>query len=408
MPILQKDLFNKTIVAKLKTTLTSGSNEPNLIYIWGPIGCGKSETINVLCKNWNINSIDPDRLRKNEEFDQIIKNLIHSRGVSKWTLGSSSKSKSSGKELILLDGIQICEKTIKAFIQILLEHKLQITVVMISTQEIKSINSIENVTTFSFPKPSLLELFRLAFTKRPDLTKDTLEDIVKRSNYDIRQLLVFLNQNTVANESISQDYDLQEKIEMILSDNKRDIDFVYSLGSSEPGILSNGIFSNYLHTKNPHLENLEKIIDSLSLSDLASSGVSINTWESADIVTTLGCVIPHYYTSVLPRENYTSGSGKGNTHYKSYEEIIINQWVKEEKIDNIVDYIISNNLYTRNSTGECTISFTVRVKLSKSMRTKILENIQSKLTTSKRRIKEPTVESITLDFSQWCKTAETK
>jgi len=409
MTILQKDLFNKTIVTKLKTSLKE-IRYPNLIYIWGPIGCGKSETINVLCKSWNITTIDPDRLRKNEEFDQIIKNLIHSRGISAWKClkGSSSKN-----ELFLLDGIQICEKTIRSFVQILIENKLQITVVMISTKEIKSISSMETVDNFSFPRPSLLELFRLAFSKRPDLSKDTLEEIVKRSNYDIRQLLVFLKENTVANESIVQDYDLQEKIEMILADKKRDIDFIYSLGSSEPGILSNSIFSNYLHTKEQPFENWEKIIDSLSLSDLASSGTSINNWESADIVTTFGCVIPHYYTSELQTENYIgigSSTGKGTSHYKSYEEIIINKWIKDEKLDNLVDYIISNNLFTKSS-PPVQISFTfpsqLRIKLPKSMRIKILENIQSKLTSNKKN-KEQTVESITLDFKKWCKTAETK
>lgn len=73
-PTCQKNLFHKDIVTHIRKWLKhidSIQNSYHILFVYGPIGCAKSITIDILLKGYHIHNIDPLELRSYEKAREI-------------------------------------------------------------------------------------------------------------------------------------------------------------------------------------------------------------------------------------------------------------------------------------------------------------------------------------------------
>lgn len=430
--VTQKDLFNKTAVTKVKEILNSSIR---VVYIYGPVGCGKTTTVEVLCKNYDILKIDPDHLRRADLMEKIIKDLNNISGNMSWTEILSKGKKTEKKKIVLIDGIDLCEKTICSFLDKITEVKI----ILISTECIRAVSNLPIVCPVAFNKPSLLELCKLIEKESNDseLKKDPkmMEELVIRAEFDTRQVLNLIQNRCPSNVSKIRDYDLEEKTLMLFSDNYS-FNKSFLLGSSEPSILTNSVFNNYLNCKNRNyieettvdtlssLDNVSKgidnlklesdidinlttVIDSISMAD-ALGGRQLDCWETNSVVTTFGCVIPSYHLDSLSKVNYSNQAPSTVCSLRSKEEIILANWIKWGAFQKFVDWIKEKRLYKINDKGKIDFFFPkgIKVKLTKVQRSKIIELLEKSLTakSSSSSSSTSTIVKETEVNLQWFKT----
>lgn len=434
MKISQKDLFNKAAVVKVKQLLESGT----VIYIYGPIGCGKTTTVDVLCKNWNVLKIDPDHIRRSELTEKIIKDMINSCGNMSWTEILSKGKKTEKKKVILIDGIDLCERTIRSFLESIPEYVIkQIPIILISSEYIRAVSNLSFVSSVLFNKPSLLELCKLIEKESPGMERETMEELVNKSEFDTRQLLNLIQNRCPSNVSKIKDYDLEEKTLILLGDNYS-LDRSFLLGTSEPSILTGSVFNNYLHSVKgsnldldldlenkmkitedsepkiyqQDLEKMSNVIDSISLSDTIPYIDGIGSWETTDVVAVFGCVVPSFYSSGLSKVEYSNQSPSTICSLRTKEEIILSNWIKWGAYDKFVEYIKEKKLYkiTVSQNEKLMVDFSlpkgVKVKLTRVQKSKLTKMIEESLEKKKDLEsveKEPIQPKETVVNLQWFK-----
>ena len=410
MKISQKDLFNKTAVTKVKQLLDRSGT---VIYIYGPIGCGKTTTVEVLCKNWDILKIDPDHIRRAELTEKIIKDLSNSCGNMTWTEILSKGKKTEKKKVVLIDGIDLCERTIRSFLESIPDYVIkEIPIILISSECIRGVSNLSFISSVIFNKPSLLELCKLIEKESNDSNlinnRESMEELVNRSEFDTRQLLNLIQNRCPSNASKIRDYDLEEKTLMILGPDYS-LDKSFLLGSSEPSVLTGSIFNNYLHSvqgkdqgkdqeqcivaltdkmtisnSDTNLERLSHVMDSISFSDTMPCIDGIGSWETTDVVTVFGCVVPSYYSTGLSKLDYSNQTPSTICSLRSKEEIILSNWIKWGAYEKFVDYIKEKRFYKVTIQNEKKIvDFSlpkgVKIKLTRIQRSKICKMIEESL-----------------------------
>jgi hypothetical protein len=405
MKVTQKDLFNKTAVTKVKELLNSAVK---IIYIHGPIGCGKTTTVEVLCKNYDILKIDPDNLRRADDIEKIIKDLNNITGNMSWTEILLKGKKTEKPKVVLIDGIDLCEKTIRSFLENV-HSPNGVKIILISAECIRTVSNLSFVCPVAFNKPSLLELCKLI--ERVDSNKDqdpkSMEELVIRAEFDTRQVLNLIQNRCPSNASKIRDYDLEEKTLMILSDTYS-FDQSFLLGSSEPSVLTASVFNNYLNCSARKLcdqfkelnlvshdnlsiydnlvshdnlsiyDNLVSTIDSVSMSDTFKE---FDCWETTNVISIFGCVMSSYYLGDLSKVNYSNQAPSTICSLRSKEEIILSNWIKWGAYEKFVNYIKENRLYkiTTNGTIDFTLPKGTKVKLTRVQKTKISKMIEELL-----------------------------
>jgi hypothetical protein len=393
-PNTQKELFHKDICAHIRKWIVNLNNDDildkkKILFIYGPIGCGKSATIDILFKGFSLILIDSNELRL-EKSSGIINSIV---GFNDITLSNIEKWNHSNKKqkqnIVLIDNIELCEKNIVSFIDnIHNKYKINVPIVLIcNNQKYKDLFLMnKNQTFIEFSKPSLLELTKLIINineiEKLKLTKSQIIKLIEISLYDIRQIFYLLEQWKINPHNFDTfleiagtkhtDIDLSDKL-IYLTDNYKTFDLNYSflLSASEPSVISNGIFQNYIDIiqfyKEKESENEQEIkekpiehdsgletslniLDNISNSNIFYSKIMEEQyWELYEDYTMYSCVIPSYYIKNI--SNYTNSLNEKELYYKmnSFKDVSYNYMNSFEEVKKIsFENFISNKINYSN------------------------------------------------------------
>lgn len=390
IPTTQKSLFHKDICAHIRkwcvNLIESDSiDKKKILFLYGPVGCGKSASIDILLKPFNIIDIDSNDLRQ-EKTNDIMSSIV---GFNDITLNNIEKWNHSNKKnkpnIVLIDNIELCDKNIASFIDnIHSKYNINVPIVLIcNNQKYKNIfSSYKNCNYIEFNKPSLLELTRLISdintNEKLHLTKENIKTIIDKSEYDVRQIFYLLDQWKIHPvnfvefmESIDKkhaDIDLTDKL-IYLTDNTKsfDISDTYTLSTSEPITLSNSIFQNYCNiieyydNKNnlesesteciQNIETCSQILDSISTSNIFYKQiVEDQFWELYDSYSINSCVLPSYYIKTYKKQK-TETANEKELYYRmnSFKDVSYNYLNSFNEIKSIAsENIFSKKFNTSN------------------------------------------------------------
>lgn len=352
-PRLQKELFYQNIVQDIKkwtkTNLIEKAenieNYKKILCIIGPIGCGKTTIINHLFTNYQLIKIDPDSLRSNDKILDIIRSLVNFKSqtladIEKW----NNKNYKKKNNILVLDNIELCDKTISHFLNLLYnQFDVNIPVVAITNnpKNTEIFDNLENVTFIKFPKPSITDMNNLLnkitsseieFTQIRT-SKSLQNKIIEKSEYDIRQLFYILeqlqislrqNSNFDIENSLEQmdskitDIDLSQKLYKLIAENGISFKDKFNIATSEPQLISYSIYQNYPNIINKYtvemnvLDQMDiaaDVIDYISNSNIINSNIyDQQLWELYDDYTFTGCVLPsmviHERCKISQNENF--------------------------------------------------------------------------------------------------------
>lgn len=337
-PNTQKSLFHKDIVAHIRKWIQNiqvlaEAKKPvkNILFLYGPIGCAKTVTVDILFRGFNVYNIDPTELRSNEKINEIaagVAGFNHRTlaNIERWNHKNQDKTKNN---IVVVDNIELCERSIVSFVDTIhTKHKVDTPIVLIcNNPKLKDLfSSYSNFTLLEFQKPSLLELTKLVThinqAESLDLTKPQIKSIIEHSEFDARQLFFILEQwklqgtkvpfdDFIENvEKKHTDIDLTNKLIYLFDNSKAyDIDYTHRIASSEPYVISNGIYQNYpevidfygQNDNNPKSINTCAVVaEQLSLGNTIHHAIfSEQSWDLFDFYTTAACVNPSYHIKQL-------------------------------------------------------------------------------------------------------------
>lgn len=338
-PTTQKLLFHKDIVNHIRKWIQlieykyeKIKNVKEILFLNGPVGCGKSVTVECLFKGYNLINIDSDNLRNNDRLNETLQQIVSFNSITlanidKW----NHKNKQGKNNIVFIDNIELCDRGIETFVSLVYARNINVPIILIcNTTKYKDIfSSYKNCTFIDFKNVSLLELSKLISeinkTECLNLEKDMIKKIIDKSQYDIRQILFILEQwniskgtsvlfsNFLGSIDIKYtDEDLSKKMEYIFkSNNEFNIAKLHNKFSCEPHIISNTIYQNYANITLDHISqtteiskkddldiliNMEKVIDNISYSNIIHNDVyEHQRWELYNEYIHQSCIIPTYY-----------------------------------------------------------------------------------------------------------------
>ena len=276
-PQNQKSLFNQTCVSEIKKFIKelTSQNHKKILFLYGQSGCGKKATISILFKNYNLIHIDADNIRFLENISDII-NGISSFGSQNLSQFEKKPTKSHIGNILVLNNIQHCEKTLLSFLDTLyIKYNRNIPIILIcNKQQIRQRFKSDFSTTFiDFLQPTHEELTELITTvnvsQNLKLSKESIQKIIETSMYDIHQVFHILEYlqlnkhpdvvractrqgtinddiNIITNLQKDHDVDLHNKMEYLF-DFTKEFNFqkVDELTQADSSVISNTIFQNY-------------------------------------------------------------------------------------------------------------------------------------------------------------------
>jgi hypothetical protein len=285
-PTNLKQLFNRNIVAQLKKKLTN-LNCKTLIFVNGPLGCGKTVTIKLLLKKFNVIHVNPDDC----DFSFV---------------DSNQKTFSKNPTIILIDQAELFEKQVSDVIKNdLLEKGINIPIIVVTNNlaQHESFTKKEYshfFSAFSFGKPSLLELYKLIYDinvkETLNLKEADIHEIIKISDYDIQFIFSILQQwslNKTNFNTFIKSYGQKDKI---LSPN----DLIQNAKICDFHTFYNNSFSHSFGVSNLIYENLPHLVNNISMYSDISECMSYSEkiisqrhfWEIHHIHAINSCVIP--------------------------------------------------------------------------------------------------------------------
>lgn len=344
-PTTQKSLFHKDIVNNIRKWIQNIEYKyetikdvKQILFLNGPVGCGKSVTIECLFKAYNLINVDSDNLRNADKINDALQQIINFNGITlanidKW----NHKNKKDKNNIVFIDNIELCERGIESFINLIYTRNINVPIILIcNTAKYKDIfSSYKNCTFVDFKHPSLLEMSKLIIDINKEeclnLEKDMIKQIIEKSQNDIRQIIFILEQWNISKASkISfvkfidtidikyTDEDLSKKMEYIFkSKGKFDFNKAYNKFLCEPHVISNNIFQNYVNitldsklrvseisetnkTSDKDdldiLNNMVKVMDNISYSNIIHNEIyEHQQWQLYDEYINSSCIIPTYY-----------------------------------------------------------------------------------------------------------------
>ena len=443
-PTTQKSLFHKDVVNHIRKWIKMideyseyKKSVKQILFLYGPVGCAKTVTIECLFKNYNLIEIDSDNIRSTDKVNEILQlvigfNEITLANIEKW----NHKNKNDKRNIVFIDNIELCEKGIESFIDsIYTKHKIDTPIILVcNTYKYREIfANYKNCTFIEFKKPSLLELTKLSNEINKDyslnLTKDNIKQLIEKSQYDIRQLLFLLEQWNLGksnNASINQsfdnfleciklkhtDKDLCDKLEYLFN-NKTLYNFkeIFQIASSEPQVISNGIYQNYtdinLNMNNfdsqdqlELIKNYSNIIDSISSSNIIHNEIFDNqNWSLYDDYTIYSTMIPSYYlklnSEIISRNSKNISSENTNTksNFAPYKDISYNfmnsfEEVKKICVSNIYSKKLNPNFKYTNIINQesCFIFVSMLINSINKLNEYFDKNKRGKNTTKKEKL----------------------
>jgi hypothetical protein len=309
-PNTQKSLFHKDIVAhirkwivKIEDLFEFNKSLKQILFIYGPMGCGKSATIECLFKGYNLIKIDSDSIKSVEKFDYLLNLIINFNDITLINIDKlNHKNKVDKKNIVLIDNVELCDKNLENFINLVYnKYNRNIPIVLISNNKKYSdiFINYSNCTNLEFKKPSLLELTKLAceINKQEslNLTKENIKLLITKSYYDIRQLLFVLEQWSYSNmldqnsNMLDQNSNMLDQNSNMLDQNSNMLDQNIYIGD-DIGAFHNFITS--LELKDHDLDLFEKLTILFDNSDYNSN--NLNTMCSSEPYTISNSIYQNY------------------------------------------------------------------------------------------------------------------
>ena len=460
-PTTQKSLFHKDLINHIRKWIKmiedyaeTKKSVKNILFLYGPVGCSKTVTVECLFKGYNVIEIDSDMLRSADKISDCLQSIV---GFNEMTLANidkwNHKNKRDKSNVVFIDNLELCDRGIESFIDTL-HNKNNINVPIILVCNNSKFRDMfvnyNNCTFIEFKKPSLLELTKLSNeiskAEHLDLKKDQIKKIIEFSEYDIRQLLFLLEQWTLSKQiSVSfedfintvqvkhTDKDIFEKMEFLFNYKKKfDILETFIIASSEPQTLSCSIYQNYLTLNKPVLDkqkniellsNYSSIMDCISVSNIIHNDIyERQNWDLYNYYTFSSTVLPSYYlkknTKILFDEKYlvepssleTDTDDKNNQKlyyqqfapYKDISYNFLNSYEEVKKVSKLNLYskvLKSNGLmispYTISDPTNCFIIVKMLVNCIENLNEYFIKNKRGKNTTKKEKL--DLCDNITLD-----------
>lgn len=387
-PTTQKSLFHKDIVNHIRKWIQTieykyetTKDVKQILFLNGPVGCGKSVTVECLFKGYNLINIDSDNLRNNDKVSEALQQVIDFSSITlanidKW----NHKNKRDKNNIVFIDNIELCERGIESFVNLIYTRNINVPIILIcNTAKYKDIfSSYKNCTFIDFKNVSLLEISKLINDidkeEQLNLEKNMVKQIIEKSQNDIRQILFILEQWNISKQSkISftkfiesidikyTDEDLSKKMEYIFKPNdKFNIDKLHSKFSCEPHLISNTIFQNYANitldyisqtttiSENDELDildNMVNVIDNISFSNIIHSEIYENQqWQLYDEYIHQSCIIPTYYLHKNNENIFKKKDINCKVNFNSFKDISYNFINSYNEVKNVC----KKNTYNRD------------------------------------------------------------
>lgn len=309
-PKYQKNLLINppTLLTEIKSWEKSLDKiSKQILYIIGPIGCGKSIAVEVLFKNYNKIVIDIESSKQNEILDSIV-------SYKEQTFHGASKN----KNVIIIENIEYFEKQIVTFIdKVHYIKNISVPIILLSNNTksndlFKEVNTPITYCNFEYPTEVMFLEFLTEINKNEKLQlKDNdIKLIILKSTGDFRQLWSILEswrlqlqinktsnfEDFNSNVNVKyKDVDLIDKLEYLVNEQSFDFDKSYLLASAEAYPISLGIYQNYPSQENLNCESLSQISDVLSYSNVINNQIyNHQCWELYDDYSMAGCIIPSF------------------------------------------------------------------------------------------------------------------
>jgi DNA polymerase III delta prime subunit len=387
-PTTQKSLFHKDIVNHIRKWIQiiehkyeTTKDVKQILFLNGPVGCGKSVTVECLFKGYNLINIDSDNLRNNDKVSEALQQIIDFSSITlanidKW----NHKNKRDKNNIVFIDNIELCERGIESFVNLIYTSNINVPIILIcNTTKYKDIfSSYKNCTFIDFKNVSLLEISKLIndINKEEELNlqKDMIKQIIEKSQNDIRQILFILEQWNISKrsnisftrfiESIDIKYtdeDLSKKMEYIFKPNdKFSVDKLHNRFSCEPHLISNTIFQNYANitldyisqttttiSDNDELDilnNMVNVIDNISCSNIIHNEIYENQqWELYNEYIHQSCIIPTYYLHKNNENIFKKKDINCKVNFNSFKDISYNFINSYNEVKNICKKNTYNN-----------------------------------------------------------------
>jgi DNA polymerase III delta prime subunit len=322
LPTTQKALFHKTRVADIRRWLAGlekMEDNKQILLVDGPVGCGKSKTLELLLRNYTVFSIDPSDIRSTEKVTELLDGIPGYRDLTLANISKMSNDHTDAKfhkrNVLVVDNIELCEKTIMYFVEsVHTRRRINIPIILLTNvQKYKDLFSeMRDLTFLRFTKATDEELVELIKTvaKREGfrMISTDIKRLITTVEGDIRQIYHLLEGFKYSKLSFLEyidatqikhvDTDLTDKLSYVF-DKKKPYDFkeILHVVSSEPIGVSAGIFQNYLScNKHMDIDRISTIADTISDSNMIQNAIyEEQAWELYDTYCANACVIPTYY-----------------------------------------------------------------------------------------------------------------
>jgi hypothetical protein len=374
-PITLKALFHQDAVTSIKKwvkeLVSQKTNYRKILYIYGPVGCGKTTMINTIFKNFNLIDINSDELRSSDKIKDLVTCTLSnthfkqqsfiSTKPGKGTLPTNAgRDKGTGNQNILLvDNIELCEKTIKQFTELVTDY-INIPIILLSNRKINiQTTKTLDITSLELQQVTRVELEILLQTiskkEKLNFTKLEINNIIEKSIFDLRQVFCILDQLSVSYKPINEllndmdqkytDIDIHEKMNHLFYADQPD----YNMVTSEPQLISNYIFQNYIEsidmakTDKDVLDNIIKTTDCITFGDnLNYSIFTSQNWDLYNAYTDVSCIHPLYYI-----RKYTCNATNVHT-FKPFKEVSCNYMNSYRELKDHIKSPLFNEIETFN------------------------------------------------------------
>lgn len=446
-PNTQKALFHKDIVSHIRKWIKMleelsefNKSVKQILFIYGPIGSAKSVTIECLFKGYNLIELESDNIRSSDKINDILDLIINFNDITLINIDKiNHKNKKDKQNILLIDNIESCEKSLENFIDLI--HKkynknIPIIIICNNKKFCDIFTSYSNCTSLEFKKPSLLELTKLTndINKQEglNLSKEDIKLLIDKSQFDIRQLLFILEQWAYCKsiqigsekqitfqefiESLGlkdRDLDLFEKLTYLFDNTSYNLKNLIQICSSEPQIISNCIYQNYItvYTNNKKdsfdtnlsnidnikvLENYAKLMDSISLSNTIHNEIYENqNWDLYKNYTFSSCIEPCYYiksnSNILSKYINANNLPNSLTQFKDISYNFIKSYEEVKKIckynySKFLNLKNNNNSYLITNFDSCVIMVNILIMCIKNLNEYFNNNKKGKNTTKKEKL----------------------